>query len=245
VRLVFYRSQSAGELLDVSFNVVKGQFGLLLRLSFWPIVGVAAIDLISRALPVDSSLVLVTLPLSFAVYSLGEAAVSFAAWQILHGQAVSPAEVWRRVRECLGSVIVGYSLKWLGILVGLVLLIVPGILLLLRWFAVPTANIVEGRGVRESFRRSRDLARGNRRQILVTVGLLDVGMTLGSLALTMSVMDPATGTTPLWLSPITWSLAFLYLAYHAVVSSALYANARVRNEGYDVESLEPIAAGAT
>lgn len=44
MRLVLDRPQSAGELLDISLNVVKQHFGLLLRLGIWPILGVAAVD---------------------------------------------------------------------------------------------------------------------------------------------------------------------------------------------------------
>jgi hypothetical protein len=51
VSLVFHRPQSAGELLDVSLGVVKGP----------------------RALPESSALGLLMLPLSFVVYSIGEA----------------------------------------------------------------------------------------------------------------------------------------------------------------------------
>lgn len=190
---LFHRPQSVGELLDVSFNIVKHHLVLLLRLGLWPILGIAAIDLGSRALPADSSLALLTLPLSYAVYSLGEAGVSFAVWRLLHGNAVDASLVWTRVRESLGSVAVGYTVKWLAVMVGLVFLIVPGALLLVRWFAVPAVNVIEHGGLRKSFQRSRELARGNRAPILVTVGLLDVGMTIGFLTLAVILADSATG----------------------------------------------------
>jgi hypothetical protein len=78
VSLVFHRPQSAGELLDVSLGVVKGHPALLFRLGMWPVLGIAAIDLASRALPESSALGLMMLPLSFVVYSIGEAGVSYA-----------------------------------------------------------------------------------------------------------------------------------------------------------------------
>ena len=244
MRLLFYRPQSAGELLDVSFNVVKRHPVLLIRLGIWPTMGIAAIDLCLGALPADSGLLLLALPLTFAVYSLGEAGVSFAAWRLLHGETVEPAAVWSRVREHLPSVVVGYLIKWLVVMCGLLLLILPGALLLLRWFAVPAATVIEGHGVRQSFARSRQLARGNRRQIFITVGLLDVGMTIGSVILAVTTTDNATGATPIWVSLVSSAIGLIYLLYHAVLSSALYANTRVRNEGYDVEELLTSAAGA-
>jgi hypothetical protein len=134
------------------------------------------------------------------------------------------------VRGRLGTVVVSYALKWLCILLGLVL-IVPGVLLTLRWFAVPVASVIEGLGVRQGFKRSRVLAQDNRRQIFLTIGMLDVGVTIVSIALTMSVTDSRTGHQPFWLSAASWVFAFMYLPYHGVLSSALYANARLRNEG--------------
>jgi hypothetical protein len=219
VSLVFHRPQSAGELLDVSLGVVKRHAAFLFRLGMWPVLGIAAIDLISRALPESSALGLMMLPLSFVVYSIGEAGVSFAAWQLLHRRPVDAAAVWTRVRQCFGSVTVGYTLKWMGVLLGLVFFIVPGALLLVRWFAVPAANV----------------------QIFVTIGLLDVGMTLGSIVLAAAAVDDTTSELPLWFSLASWAFTMFYLLYHATLSTALYANARVRNEGYDVEDLFPAA----
>jgi hypothetical protein len=54
-------------------------------------------------------------PLSFVVYSIGEAGVSFAAWQLLHRRPVDAPAVWTRVRRCFGSVTVGYTVKWIGV----------------------------------------------------------------------------------------------------------------------------------
>lgn len=55
------------------------------------------------------------------------------------------------------------------------------------------------------------------------------------MTLTVTTMDFATGMTPMWVSLVTWALGLVYLIYHAVLSTDLHANARVRNEGYDVE----------
>ncbi len=54
------------------------------------------------------------------------------------------------------------------------------------------------------------------------------------------------GIGPTLAIPLFFGSAFglLYLIYHGVLSTALYANARVRNEGYDVEDLLPVTTGA-
>jgi hypothetical protein len=243
VSLVFHRPQSAGELLDVSLNVAKQNGTLLLGLGIWPLVALALIDFGSRLLPHDSSFQLLIIPLTFGLYGVAEARISLAAWKLLHQEPVDAAEVRAMVRGRLGNVVLGYTLKWLCILLGLVL-IVPGVLLTLRWFAVPVAGVIEGLGVRQGFERSRVLAQDNRRQILLTIGMLDVGLTIASIALTMSVTDSQTGHQPFWLTATSWVFAFIYLPYHGVLSSALYANARLRNEGYDLEERLLSTAGA-
>lgn len=50
----------------------------------------------------------------------------------------------------------------LGTMLGVILLIVPGIILAVMWSASTGALVVEGRGVFESLQRSRDLTRGYR-----------------------------------------------------------------------------------
>jgi hypothetical protein len=86
-------------------------------------VTLAGMDFGSRLLPYDSNLQLLIIPLSFGIYGVAEARVSLAAWQLLHREPVDAATVRAQVWGRLGSVVIGYTLKWLGILLGLVLLV--------------------------------------------------------------------------------------------------------------------------
>jgi hypothetical protein len=67
------------------------------------------------------------------------------------------AKVWPRVWPLLGASI----LAGLGIALGLLLLIVPGLILLTWWALIPPSIVLENRGVFESFGRSRELVRGH------------------------------------------------------------------------------------
>jgi hypothetical protein len=71
------------------------------------------------------------------------------------------SEVFERVRPQLGTLIVAGLLAGLGIAVGLVLLIVPGLILLTWWCLIVPVIVVEGKEVGESFTRSRELVRGH------------------------------------------------------------------------------------
>jgi hypothetical protein len=67
------------------------------------------------------------------------------------------SRVWPRVLPLLGASI----LAALGIALGFVLLIVPGLILLTWWALIPAAIVLEKRDVFDSFGRSRELVRGN------------------------------------------------------------------------------------
>ena len=70
-------------------------------------------------------------------------------------------ETYRAVQPRLPALISAGLLAGLGILVGLVLLIVPGLFLLTIWSMIVPAVVIEGRSAGESFSRSREIVRGN------------------------------------------------------------------------------------
>lgn len=69
-------------------------------------------------------------------------------------------ELFERVRPRLGSLIVAGVLAGIGIAVGLLLLIVPGLYLLTRWSMIAPALLLENLSATESFTRSHELVRG-------------------------------------------------------------------------------------
>jgi hypothetical protein len=70
-------------------------------------------------------------------------------------------ETFGRVWPRLGAIILAAILLVLGIGIGFVLLIIPGLYLLTIWIAVIPAVVLENRGIIDSFGRSRQLVRGN------------------------------------------------------------------------------------
>ena len=73
---------------------------------------------------------------------------------------LSFGETLARVRPQLPAIIVAGVLAALGVIIGLILLIVPGLFLLTRWILIIPVIVLEGRSAGESFGRSRDLVRG-------------------------------------------------------------------------------------
>ena len=73
---------------------------------------------------------------------------------------MSLGETFERVRPQLPAIIVGGILAGLGIALGLVLLIVPGLILLTWWILLIPVIVLEERSAGEAFGRSRELVRG-------------------------------------------------------------------------------------
>ena len=73
----------------------------------------------------------------------------------------SVVETYRAVQPHLMAVIIAGILAGIGIAIGLVLLIVPGLFLLTIWSMLVPVIVIEGKSAGESFSRSREVVRGN------------------------------------------------------------------------------------
>jgi len=89
-------------------------------------------------------------------------------------------EVFERVRPDLGTLIGAGILAGLGIAFGLVLLIVPGLILLTWWCLIVPVIVLEGRGITESFSRSRALVRGHGWTVFGIVVIVAVASAIAS-----------------------------------------------------------------
>lgn len=89
---------------------------------------------------------------------------------------------FRRVRPALGTLFVAGLLAGLGVALGLVALIVPGLFLLTRWILVTPVVVLERLGATDAMRRSWQLVRGHGWSvfavILLTMILSAIGQTL-------------------------------------------------------------------
>lgn len=70
-------------------------------------------------------------------------------------------QVFERIQPLLGTLIAAGLLAGLGIAIGFVLLIVPGLVLLTWWCLIVPVIVLEGKQIGESFSRSRELVRGH------------------------------------------------------------------------------------
>jgi hypothetical protein len=91
-----------------------------------------------------------------------QGALVYAVEDVRDGRIDSSiGELFERVRPYLGTLIVAGILAGLGIAVGFVLLIIPGLILLTWWCLIAPVIVLEGKRVGEAFTRSRELVRGH------------------------------------------------------------------------------------
>jgi hypothetical protein len=91
-----------------------------------------------------------------------QGALVYAVEDVRDGRIDSSiGELFERVKPYLGTLVVAGLLAGLGIAVGLVLLIVPGLVLLTWWCLIVPVVVLEGKPVGEAFGRSRELVRGH------------------------------------------------------------------------------------
>jgi hypothetical protein len=93
----------------------------------------------------------------------------------------SAGDLLRAVTPALGPLLLISILFAVGVIVGFVLIIVPGLVLITFWCVVVPVEVLERRGVFGSFRRSRDLVRGNGWNVFAVIVIVYVAVLAVSL----------------------------------------------------------------
>src|SRR5438105_3631332 len=118
---------------------------------------------------------LVALVLSLVGSLLVQGALVEVVRDLHEGREPAPVNVYYdRTRGKLGTLL-GVSLLYgLGVFLGFILLIVPGLIAVARWSLVVPLVMIEGRGRRDAFRRSSELVRGQTGRVLGVVFVANV-----------------------------------------------------------------------
>ncbi len=91
-----------------------------------------------------------------------QGALVYAVEDVRDGKVdTTVGQIFERVRPYLWTLILAGVLAALGITVGLILLVVPGLILLTWWCLMVPVIVLEGTSVGEAFGRSRELVRGH------------------------------------------------------------------------------------
>jgi hypothetical protein len=168
--------------INEAWGVYKAHWRHLLTFSFVVYAAVAVIGaLLGAVLDVWIAALIMAVVSLFAFFWL-QAALVKAVDDVRDGRAdFSLSETFAQAQEHLAAVAVAAILAGLGIVIGLILLIVPGLVLLTWWAVIIPVVVLENKSAGESFTRSRELVRGfgwNVFGVIVLVVLLLIGFNI-------------------------------------------------------------------
>ena len=143
-----------------AWALYKAHWRHLLTFSFVVYVAVSLIGALLAAVLTWLGTIIALLLSLVALFWL-QAALVKAVDDVRDGRAdLSLGETFAAAREHLSAVLVAGVLAAIGIIVGLILVIVPGLVLMTWWAVIIPAIVLENRSAGESFSRSRELVRG-------------------------------------------------------------------------------------
>jgi predicted PurR-regulated permease PerM len=102
----------------------------------------------------------------------------------------SIADLYRSASRRLGALVGVSLLTGIGVGVGLLLLVVPGLVLFARWALAVPAVMIEKRSPVDALRRSRELVKGHGRQVFAIFLTVSVAAAVASLALELLLVHP-------------------------------------------------------
>lgn len=248
-----------GEILDGSFTLYRRNFTTFFGAALTPHLPLVIFWLLAPLFlggVADAGVFMEVVPILLLPYSV-------AATLLVMGALTSGfAEAYGGGLPVLGGML-GHGLRrWLSLAVasmlayilvvfGILLFVIPGLILLAMFFAVPPVVVVEGRGPIAAMGRSRVLSRGGRMRIL---GIMLVGWiitllpafalwTVAGVGMGMSgVLEAASlaQASDLWVAAMVQAASIVVTAltwpFLMGVTVLLYFDRRARTEAPDLES---------
>jgi hypothetical protein len=221
-----------GATLREVFETYRDQAGVLLPVAFWLFLVVAIVNgLVGN----DFALFPVQILVSTVVATLYEGMVVGLVRDIRDGRRDSS------IRDLVDSavpvllpLIAAGILSGIGIGVGFLLLVVPGLFLLTIWAVIAPVIVVERPGVLPAFGRSRELVRGSGWQVFGVIIVAFLIAAVASIALTAIAVSIANG--PIVRIVFSAIASTLTAPITALVAAVLYFRLRQLEGGRNHET---------
>jgi len=213
---------SAGSVIGQTWEMYKAHWRHLIPIAFVVYVLISLFALLLAVLLGWVGAVLGALIGLAGVFWL-QGALVIAIDDVRDGRAdLSVRETLNRVLPRLNTLTFAGLLAALGITIGFLLLIVPGLILITLWLLIVPAIMLENRGVFESFGRSRQLVSGHGWNvfgvIVLTVAILiavNIGLSLVEAAFDSSwlnlLLDIASQTVTAPFLALAWTITYYEL----------------------------------
>ena len=173
------------------------------------------------------------------------AALVYGTVQELRGQTISMSACISRGLSTMLPVLGVAVLVGVIFMIGFILLVIPGVIAyLVLWVAIPVA-VIERPGAIASLRRSAQLTKGHRWQILGIVVLIQilqivVSIVIGALVEFLLVAPGSDPSASAPLAAVDWVLQAFFTALAAVISAVGYHDLRVSKEGLDTQQIAAV-----
>ena len=236
------------ELLDRAFTMYRRHFGLL----FGIVIVAFALPCLFFAAGYASggggaiTLVVLGGAMFCVAYIVSQAAVVQAVSALLLGETLSIREAYARVGSQVLGLILLIVLMGLGIFCGALLLIIPGIVLGIRWAVAIPAMTIEFSGPMSTLRRSAFLTKGHAKTVCL-LGLMGFALTMAmsgmletpfAILIALHVGGPGAAPALLVLKGIAnLAVNAIVIPFSSTMYCLLYYDLRIRKEGFDLEQM--------
>ena len=225
------------ECIDDAIVLGKRHYLSLFRLALIPFLAYVGVGYFLNTRAASLGLRVFATVVIYGIYGLLEAVTVLGAWDALHGRPIDVGATWRAVSQHVMSVLVANLIRTFLIFLGAMFFVLPGLYFVAIYFAVPAVNVIEGLGVGRSLVRSRALALGALRGILLSMG----GLWLLTVIVAFLIPRVLTqlGVPPFSLIRTLCAFAWagVIIPFHAALTARVYLEVLVRKEGYDLQSL--------
>lgn len=234
---------SVGRVFDRTPSLYLSNF-----LSFTLVTLIASLPMLLFTNPADSNSsepfagssvasVLLGIFLWLVLRLLSQAILVYGAFQSMRGRSVNLIEsLYRTTREFFP--LIGLAvMSVIGVIVGSMLFIIPGMILYAAWFVGVPVCMVERLGSWQCLERSAELTRGHRWAVFGIILLLNIGSSIVSKVIEFSFTAIGGGTLALigfLIGNAIWE------AFFAVFVVVTYYELRAAKEGVDIEQIASV-----
>lgn len=214
---------SIGEVLEEGWALYKRLFGRSVVVAGLIFLVVALADALASTRATYAT-AFVSLALALIGGLLVQGALVEVVRDIHEGRPPAPAtEYYQRTRGRLGTLLGTAILYGVGVAIGFVLLVVPGLIAVARWSLIVPLVMIERLGWRPAFRRSNELVKGRTGRVLGLIVITNVLTAVATL-----VLRTAFSALPLfWSGWIGGTVAgALVVPFEAYVLTVLYYRLR-------------------
>jgi uncharacterized membrane protein len=175
--------------------------------------------------------------LTGASFILSQAVILFGTVEKMRGKSFALGTSLRQGLARFFPIIGLYIVMVLAIMLGFVLLIIPGIILAMMFYVALPVCIVERQGPIASLNRSTELTKGNRWRLFGIGLLLYLANLIGQTVIQFALRALAGGTVS-GIGVFVWSVVIG--AVNAILVAVIYHDLRVAREGIDIDHIAAV-----